>query len=57
MATLLGKKNSCVTFNDSEIAADYVVGDASKLRTLGWEPRHSLDEGLRAMISQGYKQN
>ena len=53
IATLLDKKNPCVDFNNSEIAADYVVGDATKLRTLGWEPRHSLDEGLRAMISQG----
>ena len=30
----------------------WVVADASRLRALGWKPRHNLEEGLRKLIEQ-----
>jgi nucleoside-diphosphate-sugar epimerase len=29
---------------------DFVVADASRLRGLGWKPRHGLEEGLRKLV-------
>lgn len=30
---------------------DYLVADASRLRGLGWQPQHSLNEGLRKLVA------
>jgi nucleoside-diphosphate-sugar epimerase len=30
---------------------DFVVADASRLRGLGWNPRHDLDQGLQSLLS------